>query len=67
MLGTTEYMEAILLTHKGRNRSRKFNLSSSYMELKIVKPSDTRWLSYEHKVHYVYRELPDLIITLWQL
>ena len=72
-----KYMEALLLTHKGRNHSRKYNLSSSYLELKIAKPSDTRWLSYEYsvtrwlsyeyRIHYVYRELPDLIITLRQL
>ena len=40
---TMKYMEALLLTHKGRNYSRKYNLSSSYLELKIAKPSDTRW------------------------
>ena len=36
-------------------------------ELKIVKPSDTRWLSYEHCVWAIYRELPALIVTLQQL
>ena len=36
-------------------------------ELKIVKPSDTRWLSHERCVWAIYRELPALIITLQQL
>ena len=33
-------------------------------ELKILKPSDTRWLSHECCVRAIYRELPALIITL---
>ena len=36
-------------------------------ELKIVKPSDTRWLSHERCVRAIFRELPALIITLQQL
>ena len=36
-------------------------------ELKIVKPSDTRWLSHERSVRPIYRELPALIVTLQQL
>ena len=36
-------------------------------ELKIVKPSDTRWLSHERSVRAIYRELPALIVTLQQL
>ena len=36
-------------------------------ELKIVKPSDTRWLSHERCVQAIYRELPALIVTLQQL
>ena len=36
-------------------------------ELKIVKPSDTRWLSHEHCVRVIYRELAALIVTLQQL
>jgi hypothetical protein len=36
-------------------------------ELKIVKPSDTRWLSHERCVRAIYRELPALIITLQRL
>lgn len=36
-------------------------------ELKIVKPSDTRWLSHERCVRAIYRELPALFITLQQL
>ena len=33
-------------------------------ELKIVKPSDTRWLSHERCVRAIYRELPALIVTI---
>ena len=36
-------------------------------ELKMVKPSDTRWLSHERCVRAIYRELPALIITLQHL
>ena len=36
-------------------------------ELKIVKPSDTRWLSHERCIRAIYRELPALTITLQQL
>ncbi len=36
-------------------------------ELKIVKPSDTRWLSYERCMRAIKKELPALIITLQQL
>ena len=36
-------------------------------ELKIVKPSDTRWLSHEWCMQAIFRELPALIITLQQL
>ena len=36
-------------------------------ELKIVKPSDTRWLSHEGCVRAIFRELLALIITLQQL
>ena len=32
-----------------------------------MKPSDTRWLSHEHCVRAIYRELPALIVTLQQL
>ena len=33
-------------------------------ELKVIKPSDTRWLSHEHCVPAILKELPALIITL---
>ena len=36
-------------------------------ELKIVKPSDTRWLSHECCVRAIYRQLPALIVILQQL
>ena len=36
----------------------------SLPELKIVKPSDTRWLSHERCIRAIRKELPSLIITL---
>ena len=36
-------------------------------ELKIFKPSDTRWLSHERCVQAIGKELPALICTLYQL
>ena len=36
-------------------------------ELKIVKPSHTRWLSHERYVQAIRKELPALIVTLQQL
>ena len=36
-------------------------------ELKIVKPSNTRWLSHERCVKAILKELPALIITLYTL
>ena len=38
-----------------------------YPKLKIVKPSDTRWLSHEHCVKAICKELPPLLQTLSQL
>ena len=36
-------------------------------ELKMFKPSDTRWLSHERCIRAIYRELPALIIALQQM
>ena len=36
-------------------------------QLKIVKPSDTRWLSHERCIRAIKKELPALIVTLQQL
>lgn len=36
-------------------------------ELKMVKPSDTRWLSHERCLWAIYREFPVHIITLQQI
>ena len=36
-------------------------------ELKVVKPSDTRWLSHERCVKAIRKELPALIIILQKL
>ena len=33
-------------------------------ELKVIKPSNTRWLSHERCVRAILKELPALIITL---
>jgi hypothetical protein len=39
----------------------------SFPELKVVKPSETRWLSHERCVQATRKELPALIVTLQQL
>ena len=39
----------------------------SLPELKVVKPSDTRWLSHERCVRAIRKELPALIITWHKL
>ena len=36
-------------------------------ELKVVKPSDTRWLSHERCIHAIRKEIASLIITLGNL
>ena len=36
-------------------------------QLKVVKPSDTRWLSHERCIKAICKDLPSLIITLQQL
>ena len=38
-----------------------------FPELKTVKPSDTRWLSHEHCVKEICKELPPLMQILSQL
>ena len=40
---------------------------SNVPELKITKPSDTRWLSHERCVRAIKKELPTIITTLQQL
>ena len=59
-------MEALLLTQECRI-SQAVQSVLKLPELKIVKPSDTRWLSHERCVRAIYRELPVLIVTLQQL
>ena len=39
----------------------------SLPELKVVKPSSTRWLSHERCLHAIRKDLPALIVTLQQL
>ena len=38
-----------------------------FPQLKIIKPSDTRWLSHERCMRAIRKELPAIIITLQQL
>lgn len=38
----------------------------SLPQLKVVKPSSTRWLSHERCLRAIYKDLPALIITLQQ-
>ena len=39
----------------------------SLPDLKVVKPSSTRWLSHERCLHAIHKDLPAIIITLQQL
>ena len=54
---------------KSRSSHRLKGVQSvlSLLELKVVKPSDTRWLYHKQCVQSVQKELPTLIITLQQL
>ncbi len=46
---------------------RRQNLSKRFSQYSSYQPSDTRWLSQERCIRAIYREFPDLIITLQQL
>ena len=59
-------MEALLLTQESRISHAVLSVLK-LPELRIVKPSDTRWLLHEHYVRDIYRALPALIVTLQQL
>ena len=39
----------------------------SLPDLKVVKPSSTRWLSHERCLHAIRKDLPAIIITIQQL
>ena len=46
---------------------REVQAALTLPELKVVKPSDTRWLSHERCMRAIRKELPALITTLQQL
>ena len=46
---------------------REIQIILNLPQLKVVMPSDTRWLSHERCVRAICKELPALIITLQQL
>lgn len=46
---------------------KEIQCALNFPELKIVKPSDTRWLSHERCVRAIRREFPALVTTLQQL
>ena len=60
-------MEVVLLFPKKAEALKGIQAVLGFLELKIVKPNDTRWLSPEHCVKAICKELPPLLQTLLQL
>ncbi len=68
MFGTmTSLWKMFYYSPKKAQALRNIQSILSLPELKVVKPSDTRWLSHERCVRAILKELPALIITLHQL
>ena len=68
MFGTmTNRWKLFYYSHKKAEASKKVQSVLYMPELKVVKPSDTRWLSHERWVKAIQKELPALIITLHKL
>ena len=60
-------MEVVLLFPPKAEALKAIQAVLGFPKLKIVKPSDTRWLSHEHWVKAICKELPPLLQTLSQL
>ena len=60
-------LEAVLLFPPKAEALKGIQAVLGSPELKIVKPSDTRWLSHERCVKAICKELPPLLQTLSQL
>ena len=60
-------MEVVLLFPPKAEALKGIEAVLGFPELKIVKPSDTRWLSHECCVKAICKELPPLLQTLLQL
>ena len=60
-------METILLPPKKAETLKEIQMILHLLQLKVVKPSDTRWLFHESCVRAICKEIPALIITLQQL
>lgn len=67
MFGTMENIWKLFYWLKKAESLKEDHPILKLPELKIVKPSDTGWLSHERCIWAIYRELPALIITLQQL
>ena len=59
-------MENVLLLTKKAEALKEVQSALKLPELKVVKPSDTRWLSHERCMRAIRKEIPALIITLQQ-
>ena len=57
-------MEAFYYSPKQAEALKDVQNILNLPELKVVKPSDTRWLSHERCVRAILKELSSLIITL---
>ncbi len=60
-------MEDVLLLPQKAEHLKHIQSILNLPELKVVKPSETRWLSHERCVPAILKELPALIITLHEL
>ena len=67
MFGTMGNIWKLYFYSPKKAESLKTVQSVKLPELKMVMPSDSRWLSHERYVRAIYRELPAFIVTLQHL
>ena len=68
MFGTmTNLWKLFYYSHKKAQALKDVQSVLSLPDLKVVKPSSTRWLSHERCLHAIRKDLPAIIITLQQL
>ena len=57
----------LLLSKKKQKHLTEVQAAPGFIQLKVVKPSDTRWLSHERCMRAIRKDLPAIIVTLQQL
>ena len=60
-------LEVVLLSPQKAEVLKGIQAVLRFPKLKIMNPSDSRWLSYERCVEAICKELPPLLQTLSQL